>query len=125
MIQASPLDEYSTPNNISTHQKTNKYDRVQLHFIDHTPHRLPSSLIWLPKNTPADICIYRRTKTVKKNVRQFFGMDPREIITGLQDDAEDGHYLGVCEIWNFDKKFYKLKSNVRTKSSIAKVHLTL
>ena len=52
-------------------------------------------------------------------------MDVREMWTSLQDDAEDGYNLDGCEISYFGKDLFKLKSFVRTRSSIARVQLTL
>ena len=52
-------------------------------------------------------------------------MDVREIRTSLQDEAEDGYNLDGCEISYFGKELFKLKSFVRTRSSIARVQLTL
>ena len=60
-----------------------------------------------------------------KSGRQLFGIDIRKIRTSLQDDAEDGYNLDGCEISYFGKELFKLKSFVRTRSSIARVQLTL
>ena len=60
-----------------------------------------------------------------KSGRQFFGMDVREIRTSLQDEAEVAYNLDGCEISYFGKELFKLKSFVRTRSSIARVQLTL
>ena len=76
-------------------------------------------------NAHADIYTRRRKQSVTHiSGRQFFGMEVRGVRTSLQDDTEDRYDLDGRVILNFGKQFYKLKSIVCAKPSIARVQLT-